>query len=144
VKNAWWRRGVIYQIYPRSFQDSNGDGIGDLAGIIQRLPYLVDLGVDAVRLSPVYPSPRRRCACGGDYGRIENQADVLIYERVAAHRRFLVCLNLSDRPASVTVPEGTTLMLATHATYGEIVAARPSQPEGKHGRHPPTPLTRLM
>jgi len=54
---AWWQRGVVYQIYPRSFQDSNGDGIGDLAGIIQRLPYLVDLGVDAVWLSPVYPSP---------------------------------------------------------------------------------------
>ena len=57
----WWKHGVIYQIYPRSFQDSNGDGIGDLAGIIERLDYLNgsehSLGVDAIWLSPTYPSP---------------------------------------------------------------------------------------
>jgi alpha-glucosidase len=54
---AWWQTAVIYQIYPRSFQDTNGDGIGDLAGIRQRLPYLAELGVDAIWLSPIYPSP---------------------------------------------------------------------------------------
>lgn len=54
---AWWQSGIVYQIYPRSFQDTNGDGIGDLAGIVERLDYLVWLGVDAVWLSPVYPSP---------------------------------------------------------------------------------------
>ena len=53
----WWERGVIYQIYPRSFQDSDGDGVGDLRGIEQRLDYLVDLGVDAIWLSPIFPSP---------------------------------------------------------------------------------------
>ncbi|MDB5725663.1 MAG: alpha-amylase [Novosphingobium sp.] len=53
----WWETGVIYQIYPRSFRDSNGDGIGDLAGIRERLDYVVDLGVDAVWLSPIFPSP---------------------------------------------------------------------------------------
>ncbi len=53
----WWQTGVIYQIYPRSFQDANGDGIGDLAGIEQRLWYLRELGVDAIWLSPIYPSP---------------------------------------------------------------------------------------
>src|SRR5262245_14348164 len=53
----WWQTGVIYQIYPRSFQDSSGDGIGDLCGIMHRLPYLVELGVDAIWLSPIFPSP---------------------------------------------------------------------------------------
>ena len=53
----WWEAGVIYQIYPRSFQDSNGDGIGDLPGIIDRLDHLVDLGVDAIWLSPIFRSP---------------------------------------------------------------------------------------
>jgi alpha-glucosidase len=55
--DAWWKRGVIYQVYPRSFQDSNGDGIGDLRGIAHRLDYLAWLGVDAVWISPFYPSP---------------------------------------------------------------------------------------
>lgn len=53
----WWQTGVIYQIYPRSFQDSNGDGIGDLRGILQRLDYLQWLGVNAIWISPIYPSP---------------------------------------------------------------------------------------
>lgn len=53
----WWQRGIIYQVYPRSFQDSNSDGVGDLKGIIRRLDYLKWLGVKAVWLSPVYPSP---------------------------------------------------------------------------------------
>ena len=56
---AWWRRGVIYQIYPRSFQDSDADGVGDLKGIAQRLDHLVTLGVDAVWISPIFPSPMR-------------------------------------------------------------------------------------
>ncbi|HET9873682.1 MAG TPA: alpha-glucosidase [Propionibacteriaceae bacterium] len=54
----WWKSSVVYQIYPRSFADSNGDGIGDLAGITARVPYLASLGVDVVWLSPVYPSPQ--------------------------------------------------------------------------------------
>ena len=53
----WWKDALIYQIYPRSFQDSNGDGIGDIPGIISRLDHLQALGVDAVWLSPVYRSP---------------------------------------------------------------------------------------
>ena len=52
--NPWWANAVVYQIYPRSFQDSNGDGVGDLKGITSRLDYLADLGVDVVWLSPVY------------------------------------------------------------------------------------------
>ncbi|MEA2751920.1 MAG: alpha-glucosidase [Myxococcales bacterium] len=57
VNATWWQRGVIYQVYPRSFQDSDGDGIGDLAGIESRLDYLAELGVDAIWISPIYPSP---------------------------------------------------------------------------------------
>jgi len=56
-RHPWWERGVVYQVYPRSFQDSDGDGIGDLAGIESRLDYIDVLGVDAVWLSPIFPSP---------------------------------------------------------------------------------------
>src|SRR6202021_1873956 len=57
-ESTWWKHAVIYEIYPRSFQDSNGDGIGDLNGITQRLDYLQALGVDAIWISPMYPSPQ--------------------------------------------------------------------------------------
>lgn len=62
MKKTWWKEAVVYQIYPRSFQDSNGDGIGDLPGITSRLDYLHELGVDVIWLSPFYQSP------GGDMG----------------------------------------------------------------------------
>ncbi len=52
----WWRQATVYQIYPRSFADSNGDGIGDLKGVTSRIPYLQSLSIDAVWLSPFYPS----------------------------------------------------------------------------------------
>src|SRR5215469_7027090 len=58
---TWWQKAVIYHIFPRSFQDSDGDGNGDLRGIIDRLRYLVDLGVDAIWLSPVFTSPMEDC-----------------------------------------------------------------------------------
>jgi len=55
--SSWWQSGIIYQVYPRSFADGSGDGVGDLAGIRRRLPYLAELGIDAVWLSPIFPSP---------------------------------------------------------------------------------------
>ena len=55
----WWRGAVIYQIYPRSYLDSNGDGVGDLAGIVQRLPHIASLGADAIWISPFFPSPMK-------------------------------------------------------------------------------------
>ena len=58
TSEVWWKHAVVYEVYPRSFQDSNGDGIGDLNGIAQRLPYLQSLGVDAVWIAPMYPSPQ--------------------------------------------------------------------------------------
>lgn len=58
TNDVWWKHAVIYEIYPRSFQDSNGDGVGDLNGITSRLDYLKTLGVDAIWLTPIYPSPQ--------------------------------------------------------------------------------------
>ena len=57
MEKAWWKESVVYQIYPRSFMDSNGDGIGDLNGITEKLDYLKELGIDVIWLSPVYQSP---------------------------------------------------------------------------------------
>ena len=92
----WWQRGVVYQIYPRSFQDSDGDGIGDLKGIATRLDHLVDLGVDAIWISPIFPSPMKDFGydvadyCGVDprFGTLED-FDALI---AAAHARGLKLL----------------------------------------------------
>ncbi|WP_125570963.1 glycoside hydrolase family 13 protein [Lacticaseibacillus songhuajiangensis] len=67
----WWQKAVIYQIYPKSFQDSNGDGIGDIPGIISRLDYLAGLGIDAIWLSPVYQSPG-----------VDNGYDIADYEAI--------------------------------------------------------------
>lgn len=92
----WWRRGVVYQIYPRSFQDSNGDGIGDLRGVIDRLDYLNDgtersLGVDALWLSPTFPSPMKDfgydvsdfCGVHPDFGTLETMDELI----AGCHRR---------------------------------------------------------
>ena len=57
MKKQWWHDKVAYQIYPKSFMDSNGDGIGDLRGIISKLDYLKELGIDILWLSPIYRSP---------------------------------------------------------------------------------------
>lgn len=59
MENQWWKKSVVYQIYPKSFQDSNGDGKGDIQGIIRRLPYLKELGTDVIWLCPVYKSPMK-------------------------------------------------------------------------------------
>ena len=91
--SPWWQHGIIYQIYPRSFKDSNGDGIGDLQGITSKLDYLTWLGVDALWLSPFYPSPMADfgyditdyCNVDPIFGDLET-CDVLIEQ---AHQRDL-------------------------------------------------------
>lgn len=71
MTTPWWKKAVVYQVYPKSFQDSNGDGIGDLKGITSRLDYLKKLGIDAIWLSPVYQSPQ-----------VDNGYDISDYEAI--------------------------------------------------------------
>ena len=59
MEKKWWHRSVVYQIYPRSFKDTSGNGVGDLRGIIEKLDYLKELGVDYIWLTPVYVSPQK-------------------------------------------------------------------------------------
>ena len=95
-ESPWWAKGVVYQIYPRSFQDSNGDGIGDLAGIEARLDYVASLGVDAIWLSPIFPSPMTDFGYDvADYCGIEPQfGDLAAFDRLlaAVHARGLKLL----------------------------------------------------
>ena len=121
--DTWWRDAVIYQIYPRSFADSDGDGMGDLPGITARLPLLRDLGVDAVWLSPFYPSPQHDAGYDvADYRDVEPQfgtladADKLIGEAHALGLKFIVDL----------VPNHTS---SEHAWFQAALAAGPGSPE---------------
>ncbi len=96
---AWWQQAVFYQIYPRSFADGNGDGIGDFPGMIARLDYLRDLGVDAIWLSPHYPSPFLDCGydisdytnVGPEYGSL---TDFTVFLHEAHARGIRVVLDL--------------------------------------------------
>ncbi|MCL2452308.1 MAG: alpha-amylase family glycosyl hydrolase [Alphaproteobacteria bacterium] len=105
----WWQTGTLYELYPRSFQDSNGDGIGDLDGIRQRLDYLVWLGVDAIWISPIYPSPMHDFGydvadyCGIDpiFGSLDS-FDGLIHEAHVKHLK--VILDLVPNHTSITHP----------------------------------------
>ena len=89
--HEWWKQSTVYQIYPRSFCDSNGDGIGDIPGIISKLDELADLGVDLIWLSPVYASPNEDngydisdyCAIHPDFG---TMAD---FDRLVAEAKAL-------------------------------------------------------
>lgn len=88
-ESDWWKNAVIYEIYPRSFQDSNGDGVGDLNGITQRLDYLQKLGVDAIWLTPCYPSPQADFGYDiSDYEAIDPQYGTLAdFDRMVAEAR---------------------------------------------------------
>lgn len=98
-KSKWWKNAVVYQIYPRSFQDSNQDGIGDLLGIIMRLDYLQELGIDAIWLSPVYKSPQDDNGYDiSDYQDIESMfgslADMELLIEEAAKRNIRIIMDL--------------------------------------------------
>ena len=96
---TWWKHAVIYEIYPRSFQDSNGDGIGDLNGITQRLDYLKELGIDAIWISPMYPSPQVDFGYDiSDYENVDPQYGTLAdFDRLLAEakkRDIRICLDM--------------------------------------------------
>ncbi|MFC7532612.1 alpha-amylase family glycosyl hydrolase [Actinoplanes sp. GCM10030250] len=139
--NTWWRDAVIYQIYPRSFADANGDGMGDLPGITARLPHLRRLGVDAVWLSPFYPSPQNDAGYDvADYRGVDprfgslGDADKLIATAHDLDLKIIVDL----------VPNHTS---SEHVWFRAAVEAAPGSPEraryifrngkGANGEEPP-------
>jgi alpha-glucosidase len=119
----WWRRAVIYQVYPRSFADSDGDGIGDLPGVTGHFDHLVELGVDAVWLSPFYPSPQ--ADAGYD---VSNYRDVdPLFGRLADFARLVERAKASGLRIIVDlVPNHTS---TAHPWFQAALAARPGGPE---------------
>ncbi|GIH04662.1 alpha-glucosidase [Rhizocola hellebori] len=135
MPNQWWRSAAIYQVYPRSFADGNGDGVGDLAGVRSRLPYLKQLGIDAIWFNPWYASPQ---ADGGydvsDYRAIDplfgtlQEAEQLIDEAHALGIRIIVDVvpnHVSDQ----------------HPWFAEALAAGPGSPERERFWFRDAPLT---
>ncbi|RIX26460.1 glycoside hydrolase family 13 protein [Amnibacterium setariae] len=138
----WWRTAVVYQVYPRSFADGNGDGIGDLAGLIDRVPYLARLGIDAVWLSPFYPS----ALADGGYD-VDDYRDV--DPRIGTLAQF-------DELVAALHAEGIRIVVdivpnhsgSGHAWFQAALAAAPGSPEraryvfrdglGEHGELPPS------
>ncbi|GAB7039745.1 glycoside hydrolase family 13 protein [Catenuloplanes niger JCM 9533] len=139
--SEWWRHAVIYQVYPRSWADSDGDGLGDLPGITGRLDHLVELGVDALWLSPFYPSPQADAGYDvADYRNVDpifgqlEDADKLIGEAHARGLKLIVDL----------VPNHTS---SAHEWFQEALASEPGSParnryvfrdgKGANGDQPP-------
>jgi alpha-glucosidase len=121
--DEWWRSAVIYQIYPRSFRDASGDGMGDLAGIIQGLPALARLGVDAIWLSPFMTSPQRDAGYDvADYRDVDPLFGTLEdYDRMVATAHSLGLRVIAD-----LVPNHTS---SDHAWFQAALAAAPGSPE---------------
>ena len=121
-RNAWWRSAVVYQIYIRSFADGNGDGIGDIAGLRARLPYLAELGVDAIWINPWYPSPLHDggydvvdfCDIDPVFGTLD-EADLLVDEAHGYGIKVLIDI----------VPNHTSNL---HKWFQEALASPPGHP----------------
>lgn len=131
----WWQTAVFYQIYPRSFADGNGDGIGDLAGMIDKLDYLRDLGIDAVWLSPHYPSPLFDCGYDvADYTGVADEYGTLAeFQKFleGAHARGLrVILDLVLNHTSHKHPWFKTSAQNRANAYADWYVWRPGRPGG--------------
>ena len=138
----WWKQAVVYQVYPRSFYDANGDGLGDIAGVTAKIDYLAALGVDAIWLSPFYPSPL-----------IDGGYDVANYRDVDPR---LGTLEDFDKMAAAAHAAGMKVIVdivpnhtsTEHEWFRAALAAGPGSPErdryifrpgrGEHGELPPT------
>ena len=144
----WWRQAVVYQVYPRSFADSNGDGLGDIRGILSRVPYLATLGIDAVWLSPFYPSA---LADGGydvdDYRDVDPQLGTLAdFDEMAAR--------LHERGIKVIVDIVPNHTSSRHAWFLAALAAPKGSPArnryifrdglGPDGALPPSDWTSMF
>jgi alpha-glucosidase len=119
--HLWWQRGIIYQVYPRSFADSNGDGVGDLRGILSKLDYLSWLGVDALWISPIYPSPM------ADFGYdVSNYTDIHpVFGDMAAMRELLHAAHARDIKVILDfVPNHTS---SEHPWFQEARRSRSSE-----------------
>ena len=118
----WWQDAVVYQVYPRSFADSTGDGIGDLPGILDRLDYLVDLGIDALWISPFYTSPLRD---GGydvaDYRDVDERLGSL----ADIDRLIAACHERGLRIVMDIVPNHTS---SDHHWWREVLTSEPGSP----------------
>lgn len=141
LNDDWWKQAVVYQIYPRSFKDVNGDGIGDIAGVTEKMDYLKNLGVDAIWLSPFYPSD----LADGGY-------DVIDYRNVDPR---LGTMDDFDAMAKAAHEAGIKVIVDIvpnhtadkHVFFKEALAAEPGSPardryifrdgRGEHGELPP-------
>ena len=132
---SWWQHGVLYQIYPRSFADSDGDGVGDLRGVISRLDYLEWLGVDGIWLNPTMPSPNDDwgydvadyCAVHPELGTLED-LDALIEE--AGRRGIRVLLDLVPNHTSDRHPWFADALAGRDARYRDFYVWADPEPDG--------------
>ena len=137
MKKKWWMGKVAYQIWPKSFRDANGDGIGDLEGIIEKLDYLKDLGIDLIWISPVYPSPfaDQGYDIADYYGIDPAFGDLETMDRLLREtkkRGMYVIMDLVVNHCSDEHEWFKKAMADPHGKYGDYFYIR----EGKDGKEP--------